>query len=297
MHAAGPHLPVCSPSRHFTTLAEYNRSPVSAGRSYAAVPAHSNVGDVLSHIAKLERYVNELGVTPATAFYRSKVILALLSKALTVGRAVCHLVVGDFPAEAFGLSRTLADIFFCVRYISNKNTEERAATYADYRAKVHAVWLEIIQKYYPNSVVSFPAHHTKALQLAATYPSKHQWTGHGGQARLMALEENIHEVNEQGEPERSEFDYDVIYFWTSQFVHATVVAVEGHASKPGEAFRTWARRSEEKGLGDDALFNVLIFLSKIFVSGCRGIREAQPETILRSMQKSMKSYRRHQTKP
>ena len=250
----------------------------------------ARINDVLSHIAKLERFLNDLGVIPATAFYRSKVILALLSKALTVGKAISHLVSGDFPAEAFGMSRTLVDIFFCLRYIANKDTEERAAMYAEYRRKVHSVWLQIIEKYYPGNGGALPMRHEKAMELAEKYSNKHLWTGHGGQAKLMALEADTYEIDEQGDPAKSEFDYDVIYFWTSQYVHATVVAAEGHACEPGDVFRTSARHQTEQGLGDNALFNALVFLSKIFITGCRGMRIDQPEDILRSMHDSISSY-------
>ncbi|MFI5071838.1 MAG: hypothetical protein ACHP8A_13205 [Terriglobales bacterium] len=48
------------------------------------------------------------------------------------------------------MSRTLIEIYFCVRYISNKDTEARAATYANYHARVRQEWQTIIMKYYLN---------------------------------------------------------------------------------------------------------------------------------------------------
>src|SRR5262249_49402889 len=62
---------------------------------------------VVNQIKRLERHINELKMVPATHRYRSAVVLALLSKALTMGRAICRLVKSGFPAEAFGLSRSL----------------------------------------------------------------------------------------------------------------------------------------------------------------------------------------------
>jgi hypothetical protein len=105
---------------------------------------------ILNKIEELEDYLNKLDMIPASCQYRNAVILALLSKALTVGRAICVLVDGGFPAEAFAMSRTLIEIYFCVRYISNKDTEARAATYANYHARVRQEWQTIIMKYYPN---------------------------------------------------------------------------------------------------------------------------------------------------
>src|SRR5215831_15837799 len=89
---------------------------------------------VRAQIKRLENWINGLEMFPATDVYRSKVILPLFSKALTLGRAICVLVDKGFPAEAFGLSRTLVDMFFSVRYISNKNTDARMKTYVEYWA-------------------------------------------------------------------------------------------------------------------------------------------------------------------
>jgi hypothetical protein len=51
-------------------------------------------------------------------------VLALLSKTLTVGKAVCVLIESGFPEEASGVTRTLIDIYFVVRYICNAETEK-----------------------------------------------------------------------------------------------------------------------------------------------------------------------------
>jgi hypothetical protein len=63
------------------------------------------------------------------------VLLALVSKSIWVAKAVCNLVQGGYPEEAFGLTRTLTDIFFTVRYICNKDSDRRARQYANYFAK------------------------------------------------------------------------------------------------------------------------------------------------------------------
>src|SRR5260370_37942410 len=99
---------------------------------------------VRTQINRFERYKNIWGMIPASQVYRSKVILPLFSKALTVARAICVLVDKGFPAEAFGMSRTLVDMYFCVRYMSNKDTESRITTYVEYFARVHQEWGSII---------------------------------------------------------------------------------------------------------------------------------------------------------
>jgi hypothetical protein len=245
---------------------------------------------VLAQIKRLERHINNLLMIPATEVYRSKVILPLFSKALSVGKAICVLVQQGFPAEAFGMSRTLVDIYFCVRYMSNKDTEARITTYVEYSARVHEEWGNIIAKYFPSTRVTLPSSHDELMEIAKKFTSKHQWTGHGGQAKLMALEEDAIEKDKKGQPLKSEFDYDVIYFWTSQYVHATIIALSGHASEAGEVFQVGARRWVEQDLVRHALVNTLAFLSKIMICGCRVMHEEQPEKILQDMHKLMKKF-------
>ncbi len=87
---------------------------------------------VLRFIRSLENYVNKEEYRPRRAYADERVLLALVSKSIWVGRAVCSLVKTGYPEEAFGLTRTLTDIFFTVRFICNKDSEERARRFANY---------------------------------------------------------------------------------------------------------------------------------------------------------------------
>jgi hypothetical protein len=234
---------------------------------------------ILREIKRLERHLNKLKMVPATRLYRNGVILPLLSKALTVGRAICVLIDAGFPAEAFAVSRTLIEIFFCVRYITNKDTETRAETYIKYDARVRVEWKTIIEKHFPQTAPNLRRLDDFVVETAKEFKSKAHWTGHGGQAKLMALEEDTVEVDEHGQPLRSEFDYDALYFWTSHYVHATVAGIHGHACSLGEVFVVRARSGEDKERSKDALFNVAVFLSKIFVHACRSMNEEQPAAL------------------
>jgi hypothetical protein len=229
---------------------------------------------IRAKIRGLENYLNGMQMIPSTHCYRNAVTLALSSKALTVSKSICALVDAGFPAEAFAMSRTLIDIFFSVRYISNKDTEARARTFVKYQARVRVEWREIIRKYFPKTPHSLFLD-AGVLEEAKRYPKAH-WTGHGGQAKLMALEEDTLEVDEEGRPFQSAFDYDAIYFWTSHYVHATIAGVEAHAPVPGTIFRTHSRKQEDEECGPNALFNVVIFLLKIFIHACRAMKEEQP---------------------
>jgi hypothetical protein len=96
----------------------------------------------------------------------------------------------------------------------------------------------------------------------------------------MALEEDTVEKNEHGLPFKNEFDYDALYFWTSHFVHATVVAVLGHACQRGQVFKVRARGRVTQKQGENALVNAVVFLSKGFVCGCRAMNEEQPPVLM-----------------
>jgi uncharacterized protein DUF5677 len=256
------------------------------------MPRHLGTSRVLKEIRRLERFLNNLKMIPATRRYRNVVILGLLSKALTVGRAICTLTDSGFPAEAFAMSRTLIEIYFCLRYIGNKDTEKRAETYVKYHARVRKEWQTIIMKYYPHISPASITLEEEVLETADEYKSKAHWTKHGGQARFMAFEEDTTEVDEHGHPITSEFDYDVIYFWTSHYVHVTVVGIEAHASTPGEVFKVRARTWADKGRKGDALFNTLVFISKSFVVAFRTMNEEQPEAILQEIHKQIKKFAR-----
>lgn len=254
------------------------------------MPVKPDVAQVIPLIGKLETFINEEQYLPATRHYRGIVILALVSKTLTVGRAVCTLVETGFPAEAFGLSRTLVEIFLTVRYMGNSETEIRTKRFAEYFAKAHEGWIKIIQKYYPATAVPNSAEHQTYLDIARSYPLANEWTGIRGQIRQMAIEPDAFEVDASRKPINFEFDYEVIYKWTSYFVHATVSCLESHCTEDGEIFRVHARKELDQNRGHDALFNVVAYLHKTIVAAYRAMRQDQPEEILTELHNLLTSY-------
>jgi uncharacterized protein DUF5677 len=260
------------------------------------MPIRPTTKRVLKEIKRLERHLNGLKMIPATRCYRTAVILPLLSKALTVGRAVCVLIDGGFPAEAFATSRTLIEIFFYMRYITNKDTEKRARKYVKYYARVRVEWRNIIEKYFPKRLPHLRTLDTSVLKVAKEFKSKAHWTGERGQAKLMALEEDTVEVDELGQPFKTEFDYETLYFWTSHYVHATIEGIRGHACAPGEIFKVRAQSWEDKERGEDALFNTVVFLDKIFIHACRSMNEDQPAA-LQDLFKMISKFKRKKKTP
>lgn len=239
---------------------------------------------VLQQIIALEQYLDSLNIIPATAMYRSTVILALLSKALTVSRAVCVLVDAGYLSEAFASSRTLIDIYFSIRYIGSRDSENRAEKYVRHSARIRTEWKTIIDKYYPS--IPPQSLEQSVLDAAAEFPNKGYWAGRG-QTKIIALEPDPVEKNKLGQPLTSEFDYDTFYFWTSQFVHPTAESILAHACKRGEAFTIRADISSEEKFGRLSLANVLTFVSKAFISAFRAMNETQPEDKLQEMHKML----------
>src|SRR5258708_36933867 len=231
---------------------------------------------ILKRVEKLERHLNKLKMVPATHRRRSFVILPLLSKALTVSRAICVLVDAGFPAESFATSRTLLEILFSLHYITNKFTEERAEKYLKSQARVNVEWVSIAKKHLPNAASRMRVD-SITQQIADEFESRGNWTGERAQARTMATEEDTFELDEHGKGKKDEFDYDGYYFWTSQYVHATVAGIYGHTIRLGEVFRVRARNREENDCADFALFVTVGTLCKIFIRACRAMNEAQPE--------------------
>jgi hypothetical protein len=232
-----------------------------------------NSHQTLKQIKNLETYLNELKMVPDPERLGNAVILALLSKALTVSRAICLLVDAGYPAEAFGLSRTLIEIYFWVRYIGNQDTDARAKTYVDYYEWFRQKHQNNMRTYYPNRPLEDSALDEESVKTAAMFKNKSNWTGH--KLKDVAHEEDTVDKDEHERPYKAEFDYDAIYFWTSHFVHASVVGVLGHACV-GEEFKVRANTWVDKGRAQSALTNIAIYLGKMFTCACHSLNTEQP---------------------
>jgi Family of unknown function (DUF5677) len=246
------------------------------------MPRDLEVTDVQELLDAVERHINQSEFYPRSNVYLDIVLLALMSKSLTVARAICTLVGAGFPEEAFGLGRTLLDIYFTVRYIANRDSLDRAKRYAEFYAKDYEAWIRLIEKYYPGQLEHLPEHHDEMTRIASTFPSPYRWSGLGDQTKQMATEESVVETAALGKPVTAAFDYEVVYKWTSHYVHPTVVALESHNTGPREAFRAYAgaaKRRHSKRLGQLALFNVVACLAKIIVCAFRGLKDEVPAVL------------------
>lgn len=255
------------------------------------MPDIPNTLAVLAVIDRIEIFINQSEIIPATQFYRTKILLALLSKALTTSRAICALLSAGFQDEAYGLLRTLVEIFFSVRFISNDDTESRATRYTEYFGKVHQHTGELFEKFFPKHVLPPPGHHKESMAWAENYRSAHQWLETRGAIGAMAYEEDAFDVDDVGRPLKQAFDYELVYWDASHFVHGTVMSLTPHLSPQGEPFRVRGGPTTDSRQLTYTLFNVIVFLRKTLISTCRGIREdSPPEEILNDMLELMTAY-------
>src|SRR5437879_2521281 len=170
----------------------------------------ARVVSTLESIEKLEQYIDDAAFIPATQQHRGQIILALFSKALTVGRAACALVREGFGEEAFGMSRTLIDIYFAVRYIANKDTEARAERFAMFFTKDQEGWQKVVPKYYPHIVAPDTLERREILVMAKNYRNPNDWSGEPEKTKSLAKEQDTYEFDSAGNGITGEFDYEIM---------------------------------------------------------------------------------------
>jgi hypothetical protein len=232
----------------------------------------------IEHVRKFVAYaklrVNEAWYYPPLNAYRYTVALALYSKCLTVAEAIMALLDAGFSDEAFGMTRTLVDIYITLRYIANQDTEERARLYYKFIAKDIHGWSDLAKDYWPK-LLRLPD--PRIIAEASRYPSPHRWSGKT--VKEMALEPDTFEADPTtGKPAVFDFPYRVIYRWTSHFVHPTIVALKNHVVQPGRD-NFVVRGLDVEDLAHIAVFNVATYVSQAMISFYRCMGDPQPDRV------------------
>ncbi len=254
---------------------------MSSGNIQATETTKDQAVKVLKHIEVLEKFINDSEFHLAQTICKGQILLALLSKSLTVSRAVCELVRLGFSEEAFGMTRTLADTYFIVRYISNQNTEDRALRYGLFFAKDRQGWVKIFEKYYPHihNQPLDPQTEEELGKIAADYNNPYDWTGERYKTSALAHEPSTYEFDANGVGTTAAFTYEAIYRYTSHFVHSTIRSLSrSHLMGSGEVFvvrGSWIQDSK----AHFALSNVLTVVASTFIAACRALWCDQPENI------------------
>ena len=253
-------------------------------------------------LRKISSFIDEKSYYPRAHLFADKVALGLLSKAITVAESVLLLVEAGFPEEAFGLSCTLVEVALNLRFIAKRDSERRAKRFVDYYAR----WkMEQIRravkhfrgehaggrqtpKYTKSQLRKVVPGYAKLVKISQKFPDKTSWTitrnrgaSRGGAWRLANEPNRFEKVD--GKPTRWEFDYDWIYFWTSQYVHATVVSVESHAVIPREVFAVRVAQHSGEHTADLAVFNSAHYVQKILILAYRVTGHTLPDEVAKPL--------------
>jgi len=114
---------------------------MTAGNLQSRQCERSEVERVRRFVAYAKLRLNNAAYYPPYGGHRYMVALALYSKCITVAEAALTLLDAGFGDEAFGMTRTLIDIFFTLRYIANQDTDARAKLYYEFVSKdVEGFW-------------------------------------------------------------------------------------------------------------------------------------------------------------
>jgi hypothetical protein len=232
----------------------------------------------IEHVRRFVAYaklrVNKARYYPPLNAYRYTVAMALYSKCLTAAEATMALLDAGFSDEAFGMTRTLVDIYITLRYITNKDIEQRARLYYRFVAKDIQGLNDIAKDYWPQLLRPMDP---RIIKEASRYPNPHRWSGKS--ARDMALEPDTFEPDPKtGKPMVHDFPYRVVYRQTSHFVHPTIVALKNHVVQPGRD-NFVVRGMNVEDLAHVAVFNVAAYVGMTMVSFYRCMGDPQPDRV------------------
>jgi hypothetical protein len=127
------------------------------------------------------------------------------------------------------------------------------------------------------------------LAKVKEYPHPYNWTGLGDQTRKMAMEPDTYDKDQHGNPYTAEFAYEVVYKWTSHYVHPSVLVLDTHLVDRSKPFVVHGRRNLAKRLEGLALFNTLSYLRLILYRGHRSLGTELPVELANEFDQLVKS--------
>jgi hypothetical protein len=228
---------------------------------------------VSSSLDALQQELGESFLCPRVDHAVDRVLLGLTSKAVSLARAICHLVRGGYYAEAFGLSRSSLETFLLAKFISNKKPEERAQSYLDFFKAHYFNREEVRKKYFPRSKA--PSGIQKQwIEDASKFPGGTKgWQS----AWNMASEilQDPREYNKKtGEPYQALFEFDAMYEHMSHFVHCTSLSTAPHIPRGGEVFKLVDGRIDDPDRGHAALIFAVGYLQMTAILALRQYNHA-----------------------
>jgi hypothetical protein len=206
---------------------------------------------ILEVMKETRHYLDGLALIPRNRD-ADIVLLALLSKSIVTTEAVTSLVLSGFDDEAYGLCRTCLEIQLTVRYLTNKEADARCSRFLKFFTRNKSDWFDLIEKYYP-SMRPAKLKATVYRDLARAYRDPHRWAEDRKGLKSFASEPDSFEKRNDGSPLDANFYYEVLYKWTSFYVHGTISALEDeHITINGDLFSVHPRRGKSTH-GEDAL--------------------------------------------
>lgn len=213
--------------------------------------------DVSAVLLAIRNDIDVMQLCPRIGFDLDRTLLALTSKQIALAMAICHLVRAGFYGEAFGLSRSSVEAFLLVKFISNKDSEQRATSYLHF-FKAHVANHEKVRE----QILGQKKQHTQLVQEwlhdAEKFPSRTSWQS----AHNMALElyDDPRERDAtSGKGYKGDIDYFGTYEHTSHFVHVCSLSLLPHLTWDGEPFRTFGGDTRDEDSGFLALYYGLAY--------------------------------------
>lgn len=97
-------------------------------------------------------------------------------------------------------------------------------------------------------------------------------------AQKIAMEPDTQELDANGNGITFKFQYEVLFRWTSHYVHPSIIALYPHLVEPGtELFRVHAHRESEVEFADMTMSNVVSCLGQITTQFFRGMGDSYGE--------------------
>ena len=166
--------------------------------------------------------------------------------------------------------------------LTPKLSEERRASYREF---------QVLKRKYPKQGwLQASRKHTKGI---------YGYGNGAGSIREIAVVDSKGRpvLNERWRPRDEavawEFDYRIIYFWTSQFVHVTVDSLDNHAATPDKTFKVYDPQTgtpvRNADIGTTALFNTVVTMHKILIAEFRSIGHEFPEELSEPLEACVKS--------
>lgn len=194
----------------------------------------------------LTEEINENFFCSRYDYQGDRILLGLTSKAISLARAVCHLVEGGFYGEAFGLTRTSVEAFFIAKWITNKNAEERAESYVNF-VKAHVYNVDKVRKKHFSHAKRPSGMRKQWIDEAAKFRKTNVWEAAYNMATEL-YQDPLEFSKRTGKPYQATFDYEGIYEKISHWVHCGCLSLFGHMPEAGKEFKVFSGKDDqEKG--------------------------------------------------